>query len=88
MPIGLRLFEEPLQVAPCLFERGNCLGCVLLNRLVMLMQLGQLLDLQLKLSPLLHQQVFVLHQHVQFVLKYSDSLRHDFSELFKKGVGV
>ena len=54
----------------------------------MLMQLGQLLDLQLKLSPLLHQQVFVLHQHVQFVLKYSDSLRHDFSELFKKKVGI
>ena len=54
----------------------------------MLMQLGQLLDLQLELSSLLHQEVFVLHQHMQFVLKYSNSLRDDFSELFKKEVGI
>ena len=84
----LFFFEEPLQVGPGLFERGDGLGGVLLDRLVMLMQLGQLLDLQLKLSSLLHQEVFVLHQHVQFILKYSNSLRDDFSELFKKEVGI
>ena len=54
----------------------------------MLMQLCQLPDLLLKLSPLLHQQLFVLYQHMHFVLKYSDPLWQKLGELLEKGVGV